>query len=73
MSTIDKETVICVQNSLRELIFDEIRIKYIHNNKNQILKMIKDKMDKNSYQKDAKDLGINNNGYFKNNYNKSKN
>ena len=73
LSTIDKETVICVQNSLRELIFDEIRIKYIHNNKNQILKMIKDKMDKNSYQKDAKYLGINNNGYYKNNYNKSKN
>ena len=73
LSTIDKETVICVQNSLRELIFDEIRIKYIHNNKNQILKMMKDKMDKNSYQKDAKYLGINNNGYFKNSYNKSKN
>ena len=72
LSTIDKETVICVQNSLRELIFDEIRIKYIHNNKNQILKMMKDKMDKNSYQKDAKYLGINNNGYSKNNYNKPK-
>ena len=72
LSTIDKETVICVQNSLRELIFDEVRIKYIHNNKNQILKMMKDKMDKNSYQKDAKYLGINNNGHSKNNYNKSK-
>ena len=69
LSTIDKETVICVQNSLRELIFDEIRIKYIHNNKNQILKYMKDKMDKNSYQKDAKYLGINN----KYNYNKGKN
>ena len=42
LSTIDKETVICVQNSLRELIFDEVRIKYIHNNKNQILKNMKD-------------------------------
>ena len=72
LSTIDKETVICVQNSLRELIFDEVRIKYIHNNKNQILKMMKDKMDKNSYQKDAKYLGINNNGQSKNNYNKAK-
>ena len=72
LSTIDKETVICVQNSLRELIFDEIRIKYIHNNKNQILKYMKDKMDKNSYQKDAKYLGINNKGYSKYNYTKGK-
>ena len=73
LSTIDKETVICVQNSLRELIFDEIRIKYIHNNKNQILKMMKEKIEKNSYQKDAKYLGINNNnGYSKNIYNKQK-
>ena len=68
LSTIDKETVICVQNSLRELIFDEIRIKYIHNNKNQILKNMKDKMEKNSYQKDVKYLGINNNKYSKNSY-----
>ena len=68
LSTIDKETVICVQNSLRELIFDEVRIKYIHNNKNQILKSMKDKMDKNLYQKDAKYLGENN----KNNYKKGK-
>ena len=75
LSTIDKETVICVQNSLRELIFDEIRIKYIHNNKNQILKSIKDKLEKNSYQKDVKYLGINSNnggGYSKGNYNKGK-
>jgi len=73
LSTIDKETVICVQNSLRELIFDEVRIKYIHNNKNQILKSMKDKLDKNSYQKDAKYLGINNySGYYKKNYKKSK-
>ena len=72
LCTIDKETVICVQNSLRELIFDEIRIKYIHNNKNQIMKMMKDKIEKNSYQKDTKYLGINNNGFSKNNYNKQK-
>ena len=67
LSTIDKETIICVQNSLRELIFDEMRIKFIHNNKNQILKSMKDKLDKNSYQKDTKYLGINN-GYGKKNY-----
>ena len=73
LSTIDKETVICVQNSLRELIFDEVRIKYIHNNKNQILKSMKDKMDKNIYQKESKYLGINNsNNYSKNNYKKGK-
>ena len=64
LSTIDKETVICVQNSLRELIFDEIRIKYVHHNKTQILKNMKDKMDKNSYQKDSNNLGINNNGKY---------
>ena len=69
LSTIDKETIICVQNSLRELIFDEVRIKFIHNNKNQILKSMKDKLDKNSYQKDTKYLGINN-GYGKNKYKK---
>ena len=73
LSTIDKETIICVQNSLRELIFDEVRIKYIHNNKNQILKNMKDKMDKNAYQKDAKYLGINyGSGYSKYNYNYNK-
>ena len=72
LSTIDKETVICVQNSLRELIFDDVRIKYIHNNKNQILKNMKDKMDKNSYKKDTKYLGINNQTYTKNNYYKGK-
>ena len=73
LSTIDKETVICVQNSLRELRFDDIRVKYIHNNKIQILKNMKDKMDKNSYQKDTKYLGINSNAYSKYNYNKNKN
>ena len=72
LSTIDKETIICVQNSLRELIFDEMRIKFIHNNKNQILKSMKDKLDKNSYQKDTKYLGINN-GYGKNKYSKKEN
>ena len=74
LSTIDKETVICVQNSLRELRFDEIKVKYIHNNKNQLLKNMKDKVDKNAYQKDTKYLGINNNNsYSKYSYNKNKN
>ena len=65
LSTTDKETIICVQNSLQELIFDEVTIKFIYHNKNQILKNMKDKLDKNSYQKDTKYLGINN-GYDKN-------
>ena len=30
LSTTDKETVICVQNSLRELRFDETKVKYFH-------------------------------------------
>ena len=57
LATTDKETVICVQNSLRELRFDEIKVKYYHSTKNQILKNMKEKMDKNSYQKDVKYLG----------------
>ena len=57
LATTDKETVICVQNSLRELRFDEIKVKYFHNTKNQILKNMKEKVDKNSYQKDVKHLG----------------
>ena len=74
ISTTDKETVICVQNSLRELIFDEMRVRYIHLNKNQIMKVMRDKTDKNSYQKEAKYLGINSkSNYSKNYYNKSKN
>ena len=71
LSTIDKETIICVQNSLRELIFDEVRIKFIHHSKAQILKIMKDKLDKSSYQKDTKYLGINN-GYDKNKYSKAR-
>ena len=68
LSTTDKETVICVQNSLRELRFDEIRVKYFHSTKNQILNNMRDKMDKNAYQKDVKYLG-----YNINNSNKNKN
>ena len=69
LSTIDKETVICVQNSLRELRFDEIKVKYFHSTKNQLLNSMKEKVEKNSYQKDAKYLGYN----YKNKYNKHKN
>ena len=61
LATTDKETVICVQNSLRELRFDEIKVKYFHTTKNQIMKNMKEKVDKNSYQKEVKYLGT---GYY---------
>ena len=71
LSTTDKETVICVQNSLRELRFDEIKVKYFHSTKNQIVKNMKEKVDKAAYQKDVKYLGYNaNNNKGKNFYNK---
>ena len=44
--TTNKETVIFVQNSLRTLIFDDMKTKYDLQNKNQILKLIKDQIDK---------------------------
>ena len=58
LSTNDKETIICSQNSLRELIFDDTKVKYDMKNKNQLIKIIKEQIEKNSYQKDAKNLGI---------------
>ena len=58
LSTNDKETIICSQNSLRELIFDDTKVKYDMKNKGQLIKIIKDQIDKNSYQKEAKNLGI---------------
>ena len=63
--TTDKETVICVQNSLRTLTFDDMKTKYDLQNKNQIWRLIKDQIDKISYQKESKNLGVGN----KNNYN----
>ena len=58
LSTNDKETIICSQNSLRELIFDDTKVKYDMKNKNQLMKIIKKQIYKNSYQKEAKNLGI---------------
>ena len=69
LSTMDKETVICVQNSLRELRFDETKVKYFHITKNQIMKNMREKIDKTAYQKDVKYLGYNMN----NSNNKNKN
>ena len=65
LCTTDKETVICVQNSLRTLAFDDMKTKYDLQNKNQIWRLIKDQIDKISYQKESKNLGVGN----KNNYN----
>ena len=71
LSTVDKETVICMQNSLRDLNFDESKVKYDLNNRSQILKTMKDQAEKNLYQKEAKNLGVpkgnikNNNNNFK--------
>ena len=65
LCTTDKETVICVQNSLRTLTFDDMKTKYDLQNKNQIWRLIKDQIDKISYQKESKNLGVGN----KNNYN----
>lgn len=74
LSTVDKETVICVQNSLRELIFEDIKVKYDIKNKNQLSKIFKEQIDKISYKKEAKGLGVNNinNSNFKNNNNRHK-
>jgi hypothetical protein len=60
-----------MQNSLRDLNFDESKVKYDLNNRNQILKTMKEQAEKNLYQKEAKNLGVpkgnnkNNNNNFK--------
>lgn len=72
ISTTDKETVICVQNSLRTLSFDDMKTKYDLKNKNQIWKIIKEQIDKISYQKESKNLGVEGNKKYNNNNNKHK-
>ena len=69
LSTLDKETIICVQNSLRILSFDDMKVKYDLKNNNQIWKMMKEQIDKVIYQKEAKNLGV---GDTKSNYNNNK-
>ena len=61
LSTMDKETIICVQNSLRELNFEDVKVKYSIKNKNQLYQIMKEQIDKISYQKESKNLGVNNN------------
>ena len=70
LSTIDKETVICMQNSLRDLTFEDSKVKYDLSNRNQIYRAMKEQVEKSSYQKEAKNLGISGNSGNKNNFNK---
>ena len=72
LCTTEKETVICLQNSLRDLYFEESKVKYDLNNKNQILRNMKEQIEKNLYQKDTKNLGITGNNKNKNNFNRGK-
>ena len=58
LCTTDKETIICVQNSLRTLTFDDMVPKYSLKNKAQIFELLKEQVDKISYQKESKNLGI---------------
>ncbi|MCQ2817578.1 MAG: hypothetical protein MJ252_09970 [archaeon] len=58
LSTNDKETQICAKNALRELYIDETKIKYENFSKGQLLKNIRIQIEKNSYKKDAKNLGV---------------
>ena len=72
LCTVDKETVICIQNSLRDLYFEESKVKYDLNNKNQILRNMKEQIEKNLYQKDTKNLGFSGNVKNKNNFKRGK-
>ena len=72
LSTVDKETVICMQNSLRDLFFEESKVKYDLINRNQILRNMKEIVEKNLYQKDTKNLGISGNVKNKNNFKRGK-
>ena len=72
LCTVDKETVICIQNSLRDLYFEESKVKYDLSNKNQILRNMKEQIEKNLYQKDTKNLGVSGNVKNKNNFKRGK-
>ena len=73
ISTTDKETVICIQNSLHTLSFDDLKTKYDLKNKNQIWKLMKEQIDKIAYQKESKNLGVWNNKNNSSNKHKSSN
>jgi len=61
LCTTEKETVICVQNSLRTLTFDDMSPKYSLKNKNQIFEAMKEQVEKIFYQKESKNLGVDKN------------
>jgi len=73
LSTTDKETVICVQNSLRTLTYDDMTPKYSLKNKTQILDLMKEQIEKALYQKEVKNLGAGKNVIKNNNNNNWKN
>ena len=73
LSTTDKETVICVQNSLRTLTYDDMTPKYSLKNKTQILDLMKEQIEKALYQKEVKNLGAGKNIIKNNNNNNWKN
>ena len=73
ISTIDKETVICIQNSLRTLSFEDMKCKYDLKHSNQIWKLIKEQVDKIAYQKEAKNLGAGSKNNSSSNRHKSSN
>ena len=56
LSSNDQETNICVQNSLRELRFEDSKVKYDKKTKKDWYKVIKDRLLKNSYQKETKNI-----------------
>ena len=47
-----------MQNSLRDLNFEESKVKYDLNNKNQIYRAMKEQVEKTSYQKEASFLSL---------------
>ena len=61
LCTTEKETIICVQNSLRTLTFDDMSPKYSLKNKNQIFEAMKKQVEKIFYQKESKNLGVDKN------------
>ena len=73
ISTIDKETVICIQNSLRTLSFEDMKCKYDLKHSKQIWKLIKEQVDKIAYQKEAKNLGAGSKNNSSSNRHKSSN
>lgn len=64
--TNDKETQICVKNILRELYIDDIKIKFENISKTQLIKSLKDIVDKTRYKNESKNLGDSSHKYRKN-------